>query len=72
MSVQLCPDVQSPELSVPCPTLPQVNTHPGAGTGTLPFTGSAWIDLLIGIAIGMILVGLVWWYYSRQTDVQES
>lgn len=64
-TVRLCPDVQSPELSVPCPTLPQQPTQ-GGGL-TIPFTGD-WISLLIGIAVGMILVGVVWLYYYRKSS----
>lgn len=60
--VELCPDVQSPELSVPCPSLPR-----GAAPtlDALPWTG-ALLFLLVGIAIGAIVCGLVLLYYRKR------
>lgn len=76
-AVDLCPDAQSPELSVPCQTptpgpSPGVAPTPSPDIDFLPWTGTAWFWLLLGIAIGAIIVGLILLWYRRRDDDDDQ
>ena len=68
MGEQICPDAQSPELSVPCPTF--FDTMPdrvGQG-GQLPYTGlELWVILLV--AVGVVL--FAWWLIQGMQEDDE-
>jgi hypothetical protein len=69
-AVELCPDRQSPDIDVPCSPS---TTLPGfSPPDALPFTGTAWFWLLVGIAVGAILVGLLALWYRRQANRSDQ
>lgn len=62
MSTALCPDVQSPELSVPCPTDPGPLFSP---PDLLPHTGTDLIFLLFHLALLAVLIGVAVMVWKR-------
>lgn len=60
--VELCVDVQSPDINVPCPPDPVLNiSYPRE----LPETGSDLIFLMFHIALILILVGVAFVLWRR-------
>ena len=72
--VDLCPDAQSPEISTACP--PDLDLIGPADRfnppDILPFTGTAWFWLLLGVAIGAFIVGLLILWASRKRQREEE
>jgi hypothetical protein len=58
--VEICPDAQSPDIDIPCPTItlvpPRDTVSRGPGGEVLPFTGLDLVLLLIG-AVVLVALG---------------
>jgi len=70
--IELCPDVQSPELSIPCPTdVPFIPSPTGLdGSGQLPYTG---IETLLLVLVGVVVILFAWWLIQgMQEDDDED
>lgn len=74
--IEICPDAQSPELSVPCSSVPPGNgAGRGAEGGTLPFTG---MEFLVWLFVAALLVWLGWLLvrrfksWSLQSRIEEG
>lgn len=67
--VSLCPDLQSPELSIPCPTGSPPTLD--GGLTDLPATGlDVWPSIIV--ATILILIGLAIWLYERHLEKVEG
>lgn len=61
--VEICPDLQSPDIEVPCtPTTFPGQTGRGPGGEALPFTG---LELMLWLLVAVALVALGFWLVRR-------
>lgn len=67
--IDLCPDLQSPELSIPCPTHSPL--EPGGGLTALPDTGLDFWPAII-VATILILIGAGIWLYEKHLEKQAD
>lgn len=72
MSQELCPDLQSPELSIPCTTpVPPGVPSPGQGVDStlLPFTG---INMLLLFLIAVAVILFAYWLIQGMKEDEDD